>query len=98
MFNKQFSIAQTKLLTKVIDAGMLTSITNSQLNDACIAVSVMRDKTVGSQVTTVTNHYLARMSVKHLKELCKEVKNGSLRHMDYVSALYALGFGLPEDQ
>lgn len=87
-------------MRKLIDYGMLISIPDQSLRHSAYALKLTVESTRngGTDAMSTDNYYYARISTKRFKDLCREVKRGSLRAMEIVSAMYSLGFVLPKNR
>ena len=90
--------SQRKLMWTIVDHGMLSGIPNQQLGSSAYAMKLTKESAKGGGLETVStdHYYYARISVKRFKDLCREVKSGSIRAMGVISAMYSLGFILPK--
>ena len=96
--NQINSPAGQRLLRRLVEYGMLTSIPNNKLYGTAYSAKLVTHTNTngGLDVATKEGHYYTRVPISRMRDLCKSVQNGNRRAMDVIGAMYSLGFVLPK--
>lgn len=90
-------LLEQKAWHDLVSYGMLISVPSQDYYQSAYAVKVVSEtyKSDSMMLVTKTDHYYARIRVRTLKDICSQVRSGSIRAMGLISSMYSLGFVLP---